>query len=65
MNEKKQEVIEWKGDKNSLLNKFKWALQVAKIISIKHCTLRLGLTESFHDMHPYMKVSAVLPRPMG
>ena len=63
MYEKKQEkVIEWKGNKSSLLNKFKWALQVAKIISIK--TLQAEV-ESLHDMHPYMKVSAVLPRPMG
>lgn len=43
MNEKKQEVIEWKGDKNSLLNKFKWALQVAKIIIYKTLHAEVGV----------------------
>lgn len=44
MYEKKQEkVIEWKGNKSSLLNKFKWALQVAKIISIKTLQAEVGV----------------------
>ena len=44
MYEKKQEkVIEWKGKKNSLLNKLKWALQAAKIISIKTLKAEIGV----------------------